>query len=199
MPLTSLPVELQLRVMHFLDPVSYIRFTVTSHHFLSLREDEVMKEALLECEIDWPDDFIDRGLLPCYGCLKLVDIDDLVMADSLALYGDPRENTYNRDQDKWIPFAGAGPLADERRCKACDDKRGGEFSEYAESLEASIHRDEANDALELYTELGGGYERATGDWSMWQDYLHESANESEYGSDSEPYDESEDEPEYDSK
>jgi putative AlgH/UPF0301 family transcriptional regulator len=88
------------------------------------------------------------------------------MVNSWTLYGNLRERSSSNDQDKHIPFAAGGPLAHERRCKACDEAGGGVFSEYALKVADSIATADGADAAES-SEFGLGYERHTLGWSMW--------------------------------
>lgn len=93
MSLMQLPTELHLVLVPMLDYKSLINHTRTNRHFLSLRTDELVRQALLHFEnmamtpgpfelrdgIVWPKQkWADcataarvQDMLPCYGCLRL--------------------------------------------------------------------------------------------------------------------------------
>jgi hypothetical protein len=134
MPFSSLPPEIHLRIMDFLDSLSYIRFTQTNHYLRLLRRHSHFAKCLLKLETESPQNFILEGVLPCYGCLDVVRLGDLAMVWSRILYGNTRNRCYKIPPHNCPPFAVGGPKAHERRCKACDEAEGSLFSIHAYSL-----------------------------------------------------------------
>jgi hypothetical protein len=134
----SLPPEIHLRIMDFLDSLSYIRFTQTNHYFRSLRRHNHLARCLLELETESPQNFILEGVLPCYGCLNVVRSGDLAMVWSRILYGNTRNRCYKIRPHNCPPLAVGGPKAHARRCKACDEAEGSQFSIHAYSLVESL-------------------------------------------------------------
>jgi hypothetical protein len=74
--LISLPTEIHLRVLKYLDIKAYHSLTATNKYFQSLQSESLLRYALLYTEYHDPDWFEGRSMLPCSTCLQVVDQDD---------------------------------------------------------------------------------------------------------------------------
>lgn len=74
--LLSLPPELHVQILQYLDIDSYQNLTATNNYFRSLRSESLNRGALLYTEFHDPGWFEGRSILPCSTCLKVVDQDE---------------------------------------------------------------------------------------------------------------------------
>jgi hypothetical protein len=130
MPLLSLPVELQRELLCHLDAPTYLTLTGTCRQLFNLRDNERVKRAflLLEGGFRGEDNIIHlpsryRSHHPCYGCLQLIDNQDLPQLSSGLIF-----DWFKLDIELRLKFAEykdsfrlGGWRAAERRCKACDE------------------------------------------------------------------------------
>ncbi|KAF7509843.1 hypothetical protein GJ744_007354 [Endocarpon pusillum] len=122
MSLPSLPTELYLQILSYLDPASVISAAGVTPHFRKLVKDKLLRGWYLMYEdIEIAEtEFKEAGELsmrPCYGCLNIVDGDDFFK------FSGPRDS----EEITKVRIGLDRALHKERRCFACDKKVGRKF------------------------------------------------------------------------
>ncbi len=139
MPLLSMPTELHLQILPHLDLPSLLKVAATNQYFNNLVDNNLLREAVLAYEetahadfeyldVLWndssPDDFDNKiGRRPCYGCLRMLGMDDYFNVRGPRGWEDLSVAGINIDHG----------LRKERRCYTCDAEAGGKFEKAMKS------------------------------------------------------------------
>lgn len=137
MPLLSLPAEIHLKILSYLDLPSLVKIAATNRYFNTLPTSKLLREAMLAYEeithhaidgdVSWDcilwADFVVVVKHPCYGCLRMLSTDAFFKIRGNHGWEDLNVDGITLDYD----------LRKERRCLTCDADTGGKFKEAMKS------------------------------------------------------------------
>ncbi|ERF76051.1 hypothetical protein EPUS_01384 [Endocarpon pusillum Z07020] len=127
MSLPSLPTEIHLQILSYLDPASVVSAAGITPHFRTLVKEKLLRMVYLmyediECAETELKEAGELSMRPCYGCLNIVDGNDFFKFSGSPLL--------NKEESKDFTAVRIGldrGLHKERRCFACDKKVGRKF------------------------------------------------------------------------
>lgn len=149
MQFLNLPTEIIVQILLFLDYPSLRVLTQQNHFLHSLLTDKMIREAMIDHELNDRDFFDRHNALPCYGCRRIPSKQEFCKIEPTSIY------------------ALAGSRRDERRCQKCDADDAG-----AHLFEANVEIESLSLAV---SDVWGVISDPAGLVTQWQNSLAQTA------------------------